>query len=381
MIDSWHSYPSIYALGHRALAELFEGNVLIEEKVDGSQFSFGVFGGDLRVRSKGRVFPADAPEPMFKRAVETAREVAGALRDGWTYRAEYLAKPKHNTLAYSRIPERHLVIFDVNDGHESYLSRHSKSEEAARIGLECVPAFEVDHVSDVAQLRDLLDRQSFLGGPRVEGIVVKNYARFGADKKALMGKYVSEAFKEKHAKEWRAANPGRRDILDGLIDGLRTEARWRKAIEHLRDAGQLEGSPRDIGRLIREVPTDILADSADEIRDALFKVGMASDFARRHARTPGVLQTAPARLAAGGFGEGGRIVRHEPQTCGDRIKWLRLRVGMTQEDFAHDLGVTVATVNRWENGRIEPSRLARRALEGLAAERRVKFSMDAGGAR
>jgi len=41
---------------------------------------------------------------------------------------------------------------------------------------------------------------------------------------------------------------------------------------------------------------------------------------------------------------------------------------MTQEEFAHAIGVTVSTVNRWENGHIEPSRLARKAMDGLAAQ-------------
>ncbi len=47
---------------------------------------------------------------------------------------------------------------------------------------------------------------------------------------------------------------------------------------------------------------------------------------------------------------------------------LRRRLSMTQEEFAHAIGVAVSTVNRWENGHIEPSRLARRAMEGLAAQ-------------
>lgn len=42
-MDSWHSYPSIFAIGHRALAELLLDPVIVEEKVDGSQFSFGLF--------------------------------------------------------------------------------------------------------------------------------------------------------------------------------------------------------------------------------------------------------------------------------------------------------------------------------------------------
>ena len=47
---------------------------------------------------------------------------------------------------------------------------------------------------------------------------------------------------------------------------------------------------------------------------------------------------------------------------------LRRRLKMTQAEFAHAIGVTVSTVNRWENGHIEPSRLARKAIEGLASQ-------------
>ena len=56
------------------------------------------------------------------------------------------------------------------------------------------------------------------------------------------------------------------------------------------------------------------------------------------------------------------------QQPGTPVSELRRRLDMTQEEFAHAIGVTVSTVNRWENGHIEPSRLARRAMDGLAAQ-------------
>ena len=61
---------------------------------------------------------------------------------------------------------------------------------------------------------------------------------------------------------------------------------------------------------------------------------------------------------------------------GMRIRELRLKLDMTQEEFAHALGITVSTVNRWENGHSEPSKLARASIVGLAEKRGV--IIDAG---
>jgi DNA-binding transcriptional regulator YiaG len=45
------------------------------------------------------------------------------------------------------------------------------------------------------------------------------------------------------------------------------------------------------------------------------------------------------------------------------VKSLRRRLGLTQEQFAHRLGVTFASVNRWENGQVRPSPMARQKLD------------------
>lgn len=264
-----HSYPSIYAIGHKAIAEIFSGPVTIEEKVDGSQFSFSLENGELSCRSKGAQLVTDAPEKMFERAVEVARSLP--LHEGWVYRAEYLQKPKHNTLRYSRIPKDHLIIFDVCTGLEQYMCYADKKAEAARLGLETVPVLFEGMVTDYDMFATLLRRESVLGGCDIEGVVVKNYALFTADKKAMMGKYVSEAFKEVHGADWKERNPGRGDVIQDLIARYHTDARWNKAVQHLREAGKLEGSPRDIGLIMKEIPADVLKECEGEIRDILFK--------------------------------------------------------------------------------------------------------------
>ena len=40
------------------------------------------------------------------------------------------------------------------------------------------------------------------------------------------------------------------------------------------------------------------------------------------------------------------------------IKEVRIKMGFSQEDLARALGVSFATVNRWENGKTSPSKLA-----------------------
>lgn len=269
VFDSWHSYPSIFALGHRALADLFADPVTVEEKVDGSQFSFGRFNGELRCRSKGAQLNIVAPEKMFVRAVEAAEGLD--LHDGWTYRAEYLQKPKHNCLLYERVPAKHLIVFDINVGNEDYLSWERKSEEAARLGLEVVPRIAEQAFHDVSSFREMLDRVSVLGGQKIEGVVVKNYRRFGPDKKVLMGKFVSEAFKEVHAAEWKAENPKGGDVVQALIRQYKTPARWAKAVQHLREAGKITDTPRDIGLLIKEAQDDLMREEEQAIKDRLYQ--------------------------------------------------------------------------------------------------------------
>lgn len=49
------------------------------------------------------------------------------------------------------------------------------------------------------------------------------------------------------------------------------------------------------------------------------------------------------------------------------VREVRGRLGLTQEKFAAKLGVTLPTINRWENGRTKPSPLAIQNLRGLIA--------------
>ncbi len=52
----------------------------------------------------------------------------------------------------------------------------------------------------------------------------------------------------------------------------------------------------------------------------------------------------------------------------EAVKKLRKQLGLSQEELAHALGVSFATVNRWENGKTAPSKLARLQLDRFRRE-------------
>lgn len=47
------------------------------------------------------------------------------------------------------------------------------------------------------------------------------------------------------------------------------------------------------------------------------------------------------------------------------VKKIRKQLKLSQEDLARQLGVSYATVNRWENGQSKPSKLAKAQLDAF----------------
>jgi len=266
------SYSKIHALGHAYLKNLFQGDVIVEEKVDGSQFSFGKRGDQLFFRSRGANIYSETADKLFKGAVDYITSIKELLVDGWTYRGEVLHAPRHNTLTYSRTPKHNVVIFDIdtNDG-QNYISPKGKEIEAAKLDLEVVPCFYTGEITDQNGLASLLQEESFLGGCKVEGIVIKNYSQFGKDGKTLMGKWVREEFKEIHQGAWKGANPSKNDVIEMMVKVYQVPARWEKAVGHLRDAGQLEDAPQDIGKIMMEFQKDLMEECSAEIKEKLFE--------------------------------------------------------------------------------------------------------------
>jgi len=171
------------------------------------------------------------------------------------------------------------MLFGVKIG-ENFVSDYEKLKwYAEHLEIDVAPllfkgSFEDDKQVNYEKLKSIITQTvSYLGGPLIEGIVIKNYNQDvtkGYPQGICIGKFVREEFKEKLHKEWKTISE--KSKLEDFIEGFRTEARWIKAIGHLREKGELENAPKDIGKLLKEIQIDMIGEEKEFIKDSLYKL-------------------------------------------------------------------------------------------------------------
>jgi len=279
------TYPKVQGVHKPEAVGFTEGYVIVEEKVDGSQFRIEIDDqGIISVGSRNVDNIHESDPAGFGIGVENALKIFDGLKadphEVITIYGEYLSKPKQNTIAYQRVPNQNIVIFDVVINGK-YLDREEKERFAFSYGLECVPIlWKGDGKNFTDDIREeLLQSKSFLGHQagydKVEGIVVKNYTKYYDDSRFghLAGKHmcikiVNASFQEKNKVE----NPGQGDKLENLINSYTSEARWNKSIQHKKEAGELSFEMRDMAKLAPAVVKDIEEEEKEAIKEELWKI-------------------------------------------------------------------------------------------------------------
>ncbi|WP_035267765.1 helix-turn-helix domain-containing protein [Desulfitibacter alkalitolerans] len=56
---------------------------------------------------------------------------------------------------------------------------------------------------------------------------------------------------------------------------------------------------------------------------------------------------------------------------GDLVKEIRRELSISQEQLAHDLNISFSTINRWENGKTSPSKLAKHRLHEYCISKNI----------
>ncbi len=253
-------------------AKILAEPVEVEEKVDGSQITFGLTDGQLWINSRGGPINLVAPDKMFARAVGYITSIQSRLSEGSIYCGEYLSREKHNVLNYDRVPTNNIMLFDVVTPTGERVPRVSLMQWADLLGIEAVPLLASGQLGP-DPIRDLLNTRSVLGGHNIEGIVIKRSGCVDHKGHPFFVKLVSETFKEihgnVHTKEHTKSDQFR-DACALVASRYTTAARWAKARIHLAETGKLEGSPKDIGLLVKEIQADVLKECGEAIKEELF---------------------------------------------------------------------------------------------------------------
>ena len=108
------SYGKILTIGSSYTDNALKGKVIIQEKLDGSMFGFGVNENrELVARSKGCEQRLDSHDKMFNNGIDYIKSIEKKIivltPDSYFY-CEYIQKPKHNVLAYKKYPKNYLCL-------------------------------------------------------------------------------------------------------------------------------------------------------------------------------------------------------------------------------------------------------------------------------
>jgi len=269
------AFPKIFAVGSTYIPQLFDNEVEISEKIDGSQLNFGKIDGELFIRSKGKQIFIESPDKMFQKGIDYILSIQEKIEDNAVYYCEYLQNPHHNLLEYERVPKNNLILFGVSTSIDSFVKDYNTLQLwADKLDIEVVPLLYHGKIDNPEQLLAFLVEDSVLGGTKIEGVVIKNYSQpfllGGQPIPLMMGKYVREDFKEVAREKWGKEHTSK-GKWETFKESFKTEARWEKGIQHLKEKGELENSPRDIGKLIAEIKQDIVTEEQDDIKDFLFR--------------------------------------------------------------------------------------------------------------
>ena len=60
----------------------------------------------------------------------------------------------------------------------------------------------------------------------------------------------------------------------------------------------------------------------------------------------------------------------------EKIRFVREKLNMTQEELARALNVSFVSINRWENGKTKPIKVAQAAFDVFCDKHKISFTKN-----
>lgn len=292
MISASLSYGKVLNFGHKQLKELLDEPVCVQEKIDGSQFSFWYDDekDSIRFKSKNTILGCDVGsnalfDPAISAILEMNLDTKRMFDEQIVFRGECVSKLKHNSIKYERTPKNYVIIFDVEkDG--KILSHKEAKKISEEFGFEFVPVYYEGYLKE-EEISKFLNEKSALGNDvPIEGVVVKridcnlfihpfrNVTIKEASPEELSFfmparmKLVSKEFREMNNANWKIEKKD--SMFERIGQKYCSIQRWRKVIQHGLEDNKLTLTPKDIGYLIPKIIEDVIEEEMDNIKEDLY---------------------------------------------------------------------------------------------------------------
>lgn len=269
----WKKYIKIRALGTDETEGIFEGTCVVQEKVDGANFSFYVENNKLLVASRNMVM-VDKKNSGNWKAILPVTEAYNQHKDKFNPNYLYVGEStQRHTISYTDIPN--FIGYDIwNDETESFLDWKEAKIEFESIGLSFIHVHFEREGSEITieELEECIKHSLYKEGD-AEGIVIKNYSKLNKYDNPLFAKIVTDSFKEQNRAVFKGTNQPTKEGNSTIIiaSTYSTEARIEKIIHKLVD----EGNKLDMSMipvLFNAVAEDIFEENAVEIYHTFDKI-------------------------------------------------------------------------------------------------------------
>jgi len=263
-------YNKIYALGKEEVEGILEGEVIIQEKIDGANSSTWIKENIMKFGSRNQEVQIFNGFPEYCKSHEGIKQL---LSDFPNYRlfGEWLVR---HTLPYNPLNYNHFYLFDiVDESTNEWLRPEVVSEIADSYNIRKPQVFFQGVVSDIKDVQDLWVGKSELGD-RGEGVVIKNHnfvSKFGI--KPQYAKIVTQDFKENNAITFGGNNKSSDTYWEQYIcNEFMTTPRVMKIIQKIESITDKKVSLSDTSRITMSAYNDMLTEEIWTIQKKVYKV-------------------------------------------------------------------------------------------------------------
>ena len=261
-------YPKIFALGKEETEGLLDGELVLQEKIDGGNFRFMFKDGEVIFGSRTQEFESDDVE-QWKRVINYLKTQVKdkKKKEGVIFFGEAILR---HTLNYDFDKMPAFLGFDVwHIKKEEFLPYKKVLKLFKQYDIELCPFIKQGIWNKDLSEKDLEIPRSKYVDNWAEGIMIKNY------KKQIFGKVVSDKFKEENRRVFGGGKKHAKDDAEYFTLVYATNSRIDKAVFKEIDSGaKLEM------KLMSVIPKIVYADIWEENWREISKSNRSIDMKR-----------------------------------------------------------------------------------------------------